>query len=575
MKFSNIEPRSGSSVRAGANFFAVRFASLILIAGAAAFWIACASVRPIPAPAADPILPEMRLLAGQGSPVQDAEDFKLRKTGRPAIQLVLHNDASAGGLPGPLRDIAFLKMAHLLKFPDVKLVTPPAQVAADLGTVGPTSRKYLAELQADAVASIQVQTAGEDQAKVALRLLDPVTGDSFGEFVQNARIVKRVIDPAHQAEFFRDRAKRRVEFLEAGQSPQLEFTGDGKSSVRDLVLRSVTANLSVQSSSPETEVVLIAGDKKRRALGSVPISGERLREGLYRLELKRPGYEAIAREIQIRAGRDRDLFITWPDDQGASSLSVLSAPPGQRVSMDGTIRGRTPLYITSIDPGSYSLEVSRSMEGQGFEVVGESAVEVAGGQNAGRVFFTRYDESFTKDLMSSDYWSLSAEAEGVKPEFAGDGGLAFRLQPGSATQGRLGLTSRPMVTNSFDMTLVVRQAAGNALTFGLVNQEQETILVRISGKVYTLERFTGGSPVAPLSFETIKQREGNLYPVRFRYDKVENRLQVEIDGDVVYEGPYNSGGAASVVLWTDAESADGRELARSLRIRSGRGLYDD
>ncbi len=579
MNSSNIVSRSGFQIRSGDSRSSLRrFLSkkgLVISTGIAGLLAACATVRPVAAPAADPRLPEMRLFAAAGGAVEDRKDFKLRTAARDSIQLVLLNEVQSAELSAPLRDIAFLKMVNLLGFPDVKLITPPAEIAGELASAGPAGLKYLEELQADAVASVQVKEVGENQAKLALRLLDPVSGEAFGEYVQSARIVERAIDPAHQAEFFRDRKNRRIEFLEAGQSPQLEFSGDGKSSVRDLVLRSVTASLSVQSSSPETEVVLISG-KKRKSLGSVPIGAQRLREGLHRLELKRPGYEMISREVQIRAGRDRDLFITWPDDQGATSLSILSAPSGQRVSLDGTVRGQTPLYITSIDPGAYALEVSRTMEGGAFEVVGEAAVEVAGGQNDGRVFFTRYDENFTKDLLNTDYWTLSADTEGVRPEYVGDGGLAFRVASGAAPgSGRLGLTSQPMAIESFDMTLLVRQAAGNALTFGLVNRKQESVLVRISGKVYTLERFNGEQPVAPLSFETIKQREGNLYPLRFRYDKAENRLQVEVDGDVIYEGPYNGGAAARIALWATADSADGRELARSLRIRSGRGLYDD
>ena len=339
-------------------------------------------------------------------------------------------------------------------------------------------------------------------------------------------------------------------------------------------MKSVSANLSVQSSSPETEVVLVSGGK-RKSLGRVPVNGQRLREGLYELELKRPGYDVLKREVQIRAGRDRELFITWPDDQGSTSLSVLSAPPGQRVSLDGTVRGMTPVYITSIDPGAYALEVSRASASGGYEVIGESSVELAGGDNEARIFFTRYDENFTNDLLNTDDWILSAENEGVTPEYVGAGGLAFRMKVTGPASGRVGLTSRPMVTSSFDMTLMVRQAEGNALTFGLVNSKLETVLVRIEGNVYTLERFNGEQPVVPLSFQTIKQREGNLYPVRFRYNREENRLQIEIDGDLIYEGPYNGGTAARIALWTAAGSADGRELARSLRIRSGRGLYED
>lgn len=552
------------------------FAFGLLLSGAVGL-AGCASVRPVAAPAADPVLPAMRFLTLQPGSGQAAGDFKLRETPLDSIQLVLQAAPVAdegSSLPAPVRDIAYLKMVHLLGFPDVKLVTPPAEIGQSLPELNETSRKYLADVQADAVAFVQIDPVSAGEAKVALRLLDPVTGALFGEYVQNARIVERKIDPAHQAEFFRDRKNKRYEFLNGEQSPQLEFSGDGKSVVRDLVMKSVSANLSVQSSSPETEVVLVSGGK-RKSLGRVPVNGQRLREGLYELELKRPGYDVLKREVQIRAGRDRELFITWPDDQGSTSLSVLSAPPGQRVSLDGTVRGMTPVYITSIDPGAYALEVSRASASGGYEVIGESSVELAGGDNEARIFFTRYDENFTNDLLNTDYWILSAENEGVTPEYVGAGGLAFRMKVTGPASGRVGLTSRPMVTSSFDMTLMVRQAEGNALTFGLVNSKLETVLVRIEGNVYTLERFNGEQPVVPLSFQTIKQREGNLYPVRFRYNREENRLQIEIDGDLIYEGPYNGGTAARIALWTAAGSADGRELARSLRIRSGRGLYED
>jgi hypothetical protein len=549
--------------------------AVLVLPGALALTASCSSVRPVPAPAQDPVLPAMQTYILQPGGAQSVVDYKLRTSSPAQIQLVVHYHSEVEDLPAPVKDIAFLKMAKMLGSPDVRLVTPPAEMNAVLPAVDESSRAYLAQVQADAIASIVLRnTEEEGRANVALRLIDPVTGELFGEYTQPTQIVEAAADLARQAEFYRNRAAGRYEFLDAQSAPQILFAGDARSTVRDLVLRSVSANLSVQSSSPETEVLMI-NDGKRKSLGRVPIASRRLREGLYRLELKRPGYDLVSREVQIRAGRDRELFITWPDDSGHPSLSVLSAPPGQRVSLDGTARGVTPLYITSIEPGAYALELSRAVS-DGFEVVGEAPVEVAGSENAGRIFLVNYDENFGAGLTALDFWELAGEGD-LRPEYVGAAGLAFRLTsavPPEQADRRLGLLSRPMIIDSFDMTLMVRQIDGNELTFGLVNDKLESVLVRISGKIYTLERFSGGQAVAPLSFETIKAREGGIYPVRLQYDRDKNRLKVEIDGTEIYEGPYNGGTAARIALWTTAASADGRLLARSLRVRSGRGLYE-
>ena len=199
------------------------------------------------------------------------------------------------------------------------------------------------------------------------------------------------------------------------------------------------------------------------SLGKVPGSGERLREGLHKLEIKRPGYDALSREVRIRAGKDQSMFITWPDDRGATSLTVLSTPAGQRLSIDGVVRGTTPLYLTDMEPGSYELELSRAGEGGVYAVTGENRIDLGGGENAGRVFFINHTESFGADLLEQDFFRLSLEnvPGGGKPVIAyqGGGGLAVTAEslPDSAL---LGLESRPFVIDELDYTLEMKQFLG-------------------------------------------------------------------------------------------------------------------
>jgi hypothetical protein len=44
---------------------------------------------------------------------------------------------------------------------------------------------------------------------------------------------------------------------------------------------------------------------------------------------------------------------------GKPSIDVISEPPGAEVIVDGALKGRTPLRISDLEPGSYRFEVRK------------------------------------------------------------------------------------------------------------------------------------------------------------------------------------------------------------------------
>jgi hypothetical protein len=48
-----------------------------------------------------------------------------------------------------------------------------------------------------------------------------------------------------------------------------------------------------------------------------------------------------------------------PPVSAKPSIDVISEPPGAEVLVDGSLKGRTPLRISDLDPGSYQFEVRK------------------------------------------------------------------------------------------------------------------------------------------------------------------------------------------------------------------------
>ncbi|MCB1325177.1 MAG: hypothetical protein H7A21_09985 [Spirochaetales bacterium] len=518
-------------------------------------------------------LPVIRALASRvvGSGAGAAsEDFKLRDAPTDRIRIVYRPLRVEGA--GTIQEVAFLKLRVLLSFPDVEIVEAPAELAGQLNPPGPAAWPFLKEKRIDAIARVTPEMAADGNGGVlVLTLLDPYDGAEFGTYRQSFRVVRRSYDRNHQADFYR--ASRRYQFLNERSDPMVSFVDANTDTVMALLKTTVTGKLTVQSTSPETQVVLVRG-QNRVALGQTPISGHVLPEGRYQLQFSRRGQDTQTRDLQVRAGRTREMFVSWPDDRAITTLSLLSYPPGQRASLDGVVRGTTPVYITDLVPGSYNVEFAQSIGDGRFGVGAKAMLEVAAGEQRSRVFFRKYNETFGSTLLDGDAWHLTSEEGSVT--YDGSDGLSFRTEFGAPVW--MGLASRRLVFDDCRMELEALQGPGNVLLFGLLAEDGESLLVKLAETNYSVLRFVGDELQRPIrSFVPTSQENGNMHVIGIEYSRTNSTIELTLDGDTIYEGSGASfvGRAPRLVLLTLPSSADGRPLARRLEIRTGPGLYDE
>lgn len=536
------------------------------------FALRCSAIGP--AQPLEPALdapPRLRALSADRQRVVDANDFRLRDRSRGAIRLVAVRAPAPDGLPPALAAVASLKLERALKTAGVSLLYPEAN-APDLSVATDASREYLKRVDADAVALIKLVAEGpRGRGQLEVALLDAYNGQELARLNQEVEYDAAPAAPDRQADFVQ-RRDGAVALLSSVSVPVVRLKNVNANAMQEFARKAVTGFVSVFSSAADAEIVSIQ-DSRRESLGRAPLTARPLLEGRYVLSVKRPGYEEARFPVQVRAGRTDVVFVPWPDDRNNSSLAMLSSPPNQRVSLDGAVRGQTPLYLTGLDAGSYQLELSRAKSSGDYVITAESPLEIAGGDALSRLFLINYDEDFGADLLDTDFWQLASEAGPVS--FEPGQGLAFRSSE-SRSSAWLGLMSRPVfLADDFDIRLQARSSEGGALLVGLLNERAHTVLLRMESRTYTLQRFDGERMLdSPLTFTTLRKREGDLHEIRYRYNKKENLLEVRLDGSLIFEGAWNGGPFARIILTTRPVSADGRSLAAGLSVRTGPGLYD-
>lgn len=100
-----------------------------------------------------------------------------------------------------------------------------------------------------------------------------------------------------------------------------------------------------------------------RLLGSVPGTWEELDAGEYPLRVEKDGFFPLEVTVTIRGGRTRSLAADLTEMLG--SLVVESDISGANVFVDRSFKGNTPVTITDLRPGEYSLTISI----EGYDVV--------------------------------------------------------------------------------------------------------------------------------------------------------------------------------------------------------------
>lgn len=127
-----------------------------------------------------------------------------------------------------------------------------------------------------------------------------------------------------------------------GRTPQRVFTE----------LESDTASLQVRSN-PDGGQVRIDG----ASIGETPVTIDRARTGEVLVEITRDGFLPYQRELRLRSGQEYRLdaeLVPLP-----SGLTVATFPPGAQVHINDQLSGESPLSLTNLAVGVYTVRVDR------------------------------------------------------------------------------------------------------------------------------------------------------------------------------------------------------------------------
>ena len=128
-------------------------------------------------------------------------------------------------------------------------------------------------------------------------------------------------------------------------------------------------------SSPSNAEVILDG----KPFGRTPF-GEQLEEGKHTLEIRRTGYNAVRKTVQIRSGSKTKLPALVLEMK-SSSIKIDSQPAGARITVNNRQYGDTPQKIADLKPGKYTIKLEKA----GFDPA-ERAVNLPPGENLDLMF---------------------------------------------------------------------------------------------------------------------------------------------------------------------------------------------
>lgn len=436
------------------------------------------------------------------------------------------------------------------------------------------NREKLSSLDLDALLLISYSNGSSDgKYYLNMTLADPFDGRTLSEYSVPLIVVKPP-SMENRDEFFLGRGGYR--FLDGKNSSRIVGERFTETSLNDFLKKSHTTTLRLASSSPDSRFYLYDYRGKTDRPISPPADLE-LNEGEYKLVIKRKGNADIVKNLLMRAGREQNLFITYPDDPDQTSLSLYTSPSGLRVAFDGSVRGDTPYFQTGIRPGIYSLEIARTDEDGIYYVTAEHDLDLFEGRNNDVAHMIRYETKFGEDIYSEGLWKLIYSEEGtrgrvVSEKDSNSGIKAVMKNPASL----VGLSSHviPLThLQSFTASLDIPRSYGGYLMFGILKRDGHE-----KGNGYFLEKQNGlfqavsymaGEPNAPDVSYTLKpDEEKKLTSLCIVYDAEDHVLRWELNGDSIMKMENITLGDGRLVILTDGESAQGKSMLGSLRVES-------
>jgi len=100
--------------------------------------------------------------------------------------------------------------------------------------------------------------------------------------------------------------------------------------------------------------------------GTTPQKISQILIGNHELSLSLAGYEKIHKYIQIHPGKNHDIYENLipekyaPQKPEQSRVAIFSSPPHAMVYLNTQYLGQTPINLTGITPGTYTLMLSQS-----------------------------------------------------------------------------------------------------------------------------------------------------------------------------------------------------------------------
>lgn len=358
----------------------------------------------------------------------------------------------------------------------------------------------------------------------------------------------------------------------------------------DTLKRANGTGLTLYSNDPGLTIFLDG-----ETLGNPPVINHYVREGRHVLRLEKLGRPAREVELQARAFRDILLRFDYPEDATTGNITVNTWPAGRPVLINGVLKGKSPVLVSSLARGEYKIEARRKMEEQEYylfqvkeKLTGSNNIEV-GFLEGGLFPFSRSEKFLGTGKLLRPVWRESAK--NTKMVVTGKEGLA----PGPDSAGQwLGWQSGPLVPYRLRAKLTVDNYEDARLVFGLVAVRPDgkldakaglrpALLTMTNGNLvwgsdlFELPGFgmaTAGGPAKkedPPAVFQIKERDEPL-DLEIQWNPKEREFKLKAGGDTVAGGktPEMKGRYWQLVLFLKKRNG-GKQIPRlkSLEIKTG------
>lgn len=145
---------------------------------------------------------------------------------------------------------------------------------------------------------------------------------------------------------------------------RVQLSASGSTNTDDdektITVRSTTGSLSV-TSTPGGATVTIDGVYAGTTSAATPVTKTGLSAGSHTVVLSLDGYSDATKTVTIAAEQTLPLAVTLTKSTPTTgALNIITDPEGASVSLDGGSKGTTPLTISEIYPGTYTLKITKS-----------------------------------------------------------------------------------------------------------------------------------------------------------------------------------------------------------------------